>query len=109
MGRITIAAFKPHAGKETQLLAVIADRLPLLRRLGLATERAHIVARARDGTILEVSEWVSDEAIERAHSTPEVLALWARFDECCEHVRLAVLEEASELFATFEAVEVAGD
>jgi len=104
VGRITIAAFKPKPGKEEDLLGVLADRLPLLRRLGLATEREHIVMRTRAGMIVEVSEWISDEAIDKAHETPEVLALWARFDACCSYVKLDTLAEAHEDFATFDAI-----
>ena len=32
MGRITIAAFQPKQGRESELLRVLADRLPLARR-----------------------------------------------------------------------------
>jgi len=34
---------------------------------------------ARDGTIIEVSEWKSQEAIEAAHKNPNVLAMWNKF------------------------------
>ncbi|MEZ6241672.1 MAG: hypothetical protein R3B57_01375 [Phycisphaerales bacterium] len=105
MGRIVIAAFRPKAGMESELLGVIADRLPLLRGLGLATQRANITMRASDGTIVDVSEWVDEEAIERAHRTPEVLALWERFSACSDYVSLNTLGEVNEMFATFEAVE----
>lgn len=104
MGQISVAAFRAKPGKEAELLAVIADRLPLLRRLGLATDRPAILMRSRDGVLVQASEWVSEEAIERAHHTPEVLALWARFDACCTFVKLGSLAEAADMFATFEAV-----
>lgn len=104
MGRITIASFQPKPGKEAALLQVIAERLPLLRRLGLATDRANITFRAGNGVIVDVSEWVDDAAIDRAHHTPEVLALWARFSACCDFVKLDTLEEVHDMFATFEAV-----
>jgi quinol monooxygenase YgiN len=104
MPRITIAAFKPKPHHEPQLLAVLADRLPLLRRLNLATQRDHILMRSRDGTILEVSQWLSDEAIAKAHQTPELLALWARFDACCTYVKLDTLPESHDLFATFTSM-----
>lgn len=104
MGQVSVAAFRPRAGKESELLAVIADRLPLLRRLGLATDRPEITMRAAGGVIVHISEWTSSEAIDRAHQTPEVLALWSRFDACSEYVRLTTLDEAHEPFATFEAV-----
>jgi hypothetical protein len=105
MSRITVAAYKPKAGKERDLLAVIAERLPLLRRLGLATERKHLVMRSASGVYIEVSEWVSDEAIQRAHGMPEVLALWQRFEGCAQFVRLDTLKEVHDNFATFEAIE----
>ncbi len=52
MGMISVAAFRPRPGREKELLDVLADRLPLLRRLGLATQRDAILMRSRDGTIL---------------------------------------------------------
>jgi len=104
MGRITIAAFKPKPGREADLLAVIKDRLPLLRRLGLSTAREAVLMRTREGVIIEVSEWVSEEAIAKAHQTPEVLALWGRFYDCSHHVMLDTLAEAHEDFATFSAI-----
>jgi hypothetical protein len=105
MGRIVIAAFRPHPGKEAELLGVIADRLPLLRRLGLATQRRPMLVRSREGVIIEVSEWVSQEAIDRAHREPEVLALWERYGRCCEYVKLGALAEAGDDFAVFEAID----
>ncbi len=104
MGLISVAAFKPKAGMEGEVIALLRERLPLLRRLGLATERASITMRSREGVIVEVSEWASAEAIEKAHETPEVLALWERFEACSEYVKLGSLAECGEMFATFEAV-----
>lgn len=105
MGQISIAAFKPKPGKEQDLLRVIADRLPLLRQLGMATDRPHITVRSKDGVIVHISEWTSDEAIEKAHRTPEVLALWDRFAACSQYVPLATLSEVHEDFATFKSID----
>jgi len=101
---ISVVGFKPKAGMETELLDALADRVALLRRLGLATDRPTITARARGGVIVEISEWVDQDAIGRAHETPEVTALWTRFDACSEYVKLGSLEECDELFATFETI-----
>ena len=105
MGQISVAAYRPKPGKETELLAVIADRLPLLRGLGLATERPAVLMRSRDGVIIQVSEWADGGAIDKAHETPEVLALWERFGACCEYVKLHALPESRDGFATFEAID----
>ena len=104
MGKIVIAAFKPKPGKEADLLAVIDDRLPLLRKLGLATERVNITMRSDNGTIIDVSEWTDEAAIATAHETPEVLELWKRFESCSEYVKLESLDEVGHEFATFEAI-----
>ena len=104
MGVITVAAFRPKPGREDELLGVIADRLPLLRSLGLATEREPVLCRAADGAIIEISEWASPEAIERAHETPEVHALWERFEACSGFISVRELGETEGPFATFEAI-----
>lgn len=106
MGKISIVAFKPKLGQEAELRAVIASRLPLLRSLGLATERTNITMRSASGVIIDVSEWVDEEAIAKAHQTPEVLAMWERFDACCEFVKLDTLTESHDDFASFDAVEL---
>ncbi|MGE3108176.1 MAG: ATP-binding protein [Phycisphaerales bacterium] len=104
MGVISFAAFRPKPGKDADLLAVIADRLPLLRRLGLATDREHIVVRTPSGIILEVSEWVSQDAIDAAHHTPDVLTLWNRFSACSDYLPPNDAGEFAGMFPTFPAV-----
>ncbi|MBL8745946.1 MAG: hypothetical protein JNK58_06270 [Phycisphaerae bacterium] len=104
MGLISIAAFKARPGKDADLVKVIDDRLPLLRRLGLATDREEIRCRSGDGVIITISEWMDHAAIDRAHKTPEVHDLWKRFDLCAEFVKLDALAESHEAFATFEAM-----
>ena len=44
--------------------------------------------RARDGMIIEISEWKSREAIDAAHKNPNVLALWEKFFAVCDCVPL---------------------
>ena len=104
MGLISIAAFKAKPGKDAELIKVIDDRLPVLRRLGLSTDRAEIRCRSKDGVVITISEWTDQAAIDRAHQTPEVLALWGRFAACCEWLKLDSIDECREDFATFEAM-----
>jgi hypothetical protein len=61
--------------------------------------------RSRDGTIIEVSEWKSQEAIEAAHKNSNVLAMWNKFFAVCDCVPLNTLAEANDIFAGFEPVE----
>jgi quinol monooxygenase YgiN len=93
MGLLVIAACRPKPGKQNDLLQLLREHLPILRGLGLATERPATVMRAQDGTLLEVFEWASQEAIAAAHQNPEVQKLWERFADACDYVAPAdVLE-----------------
>src|SRR5205814_1331609 len=63
-------AYRPKPGKGDELLELVQSRVPTLRQEGLVTDRAPTIMRARDGTIVEVSEWKSREAIDAAHKNP---------------------------------------
>jgi len=101
-GVIVIVAYRPKPGKEKELLALVRSRVPTLRKEGLVTNRVPTIMRARDGTIIEVSEWKSHEAIDAAHKNPNVLAMWNKFFAICDCVPLKTLAEAQEMFAGFE-------
>ena len=103
---LVIVCFKPKPGQENDLLAVLSDHQPVLRSLGLVTDRAAVVMRAKDGTMIEVFEWKSQAAIEAAHSNPEVHKLWKRFEAVCDYVPINSLAEAAHMFPGFEPVEV---
>ena len=59
-----------------------------------------------DGTIVEVFEWVSTDAIAAAHSNPAVLAMWGRYTAACDIVPLHQLAEAQQLFAGFAPLDL---
>ena len=103
-GVIVIVAYRPKRGKERELLDLVRSRVPTLRKEGLVTDRAPVIMRARDGTIIEVSEWKSQEAIDAAHKNPNVLAMWNQFFALCDCVPLKSLAEAEEMVAGFEPV-----
>ncbi|MBA3887677.1 MAG: antibiotic biosynthesis monooxygenase [Acidobacteria bacterium] len=105
MGRAVIVAYTPKPGKEQQLLAAVRKHLHILRQEQLATDRTAHVMRAGDGTIVEVFEWRSTDAIQQAHRNPAVNALWEEFSAACEYTPLAKLTEAQQMFAEFETVE----
>lgn len=108
MGRFVIAAYTPKAGKEQELLAAVARHLQVLRAEQLVTERPAHVMRAGDGTIVEVFEWRSAEAVRLAHENPAVRALWAEFGAACDYTPLAKLAESQQMFAEFDAVALSG-
>jgi quinol monooxygenase YgiN len=104
MGRMVIVAYRPKPGKESALLQLTREHVPILRAEGLATDRQPYAMRAADGTIVEVFEWSSDTAMASAHTNPQVQAMWGRYAEACEYVPLNALSEAQQMFAGFEPI-----
>ena len=102
MGSISVACYKPRPGFEQALLELVRNHLPPLRAQGLVTERAPIVMRTADGTIVEIFEWVSQEAIAGAHKNPAVLDLWKRFEVLCSYETPSNIAEFHNMFAHFE-------
>jgi hypothetical protein len=106
MGRIVIVLYRPKNGKEKELLEIVKEHVPILRREKLATERKAIVGRAADGTIVEIFEWTSPDAIRQAHSNNVVGRLWERFGEVCEFEVPVNVKEFQSVFSEFEPIDV---
>jgi len=104
MGRIVIVAYRPKPDCAAALDRLVADHVPYLRSLGLVSDRAPVVMRAGDGTVVEVFEWISADAIGRAHKSAEVQDLWLQFATVCDYVPVAEVAEAAALFSEFEAM-----
>ena len=103
-GVVVIVAYRPKPGKENELIDLVRSRVPTLRKEGLVSDRVPTIMRSRDGTIIEVSEWKSREAIDAAHKNPNVLAMWNKFFAICDCIPVNTLAEANEMFAGFEPI-----
>lgn len=104
MGRIVIVAYKPKPGKAEALKELTKTHVPRLLKEGLVTTRQPVIMEAAEGTIVEVFEWLSDEAIASAHHNHEVLQLWKEYFEVCDIVPLNTITETGDMFATFNPV-----
>ncbi len=105
MGRIVIACYKPKPQKAAELAALMRTHLTKLRAEGLVTSRASVMMTAEDGTVIEVVEWASADAIARSHQTAELQALWDEYLEVCEYLPLAEVAGTDEAFAEFEPAD----
>ncbi|WP_164019812.1 hypothetical protein [Pyxidicoccus trucidator] len=106
MPNMVIAVYRPREGRQSELLELVREHVPALQKLGLATKRPALVMRAKDGSLVEIFEWVSAEAVEKAHHHPEVQMLWQGFEEVAEWSSLGSLEEAKTPFSHFDLVEL---
>jgi hypothetical protein len=103
--QVVIVAYRPKPGKEADLLQLTREHLVVLRGQGLATDMPETVLLAEGGVVVEVFEWAPGGA-ERAHQNPVVLALWKRYFDACDMVRLCDLGEATQMFASFRRLEL---
>ena len=60
----------------------------------------------KNGTVVEVFEWRSAEAIHQAHGSAVVQALWEEFGAACDYMPLSKLSEAHQMFAEFDSIEL---
>jgi hypothetical protein len=105
MGRTTIVAYKPKPGKQPALKELMKTHVPRLKQEGLVRDKESYIMEASDGTIVEVFEWLSDEAIQKAHHNPEVQKMWGEYAEVCDYIPLGNLTETGNLFSGFIALD----
>ena len=105
MGVTVIVGYKPKPGKEAALKELMKTHLPRLKEQGLVRDKVSYIMEAGDGTIVEVFEWLSDEAIQKAHTDPEVQKMWAEYAAVCDYVPVGTLAEAANLFSSFTALD----
>ena len=106
MSVMVIACYKPKPGQEAALLAEVKNHLPILRAEGLVGDGPSLAGRAKDGTIVEVFCWTSQDAIDTAHQNETVGAMWGRFAAVCEYTTIKDVDGAGELFTPLEPLEL---
>ena len=103
---VVFALYKPHPGKDAEMLKLVARHYPALRKFELVTARVPIVARSANGTIVEVFEWVDGDAHSRVRQHREIAAIWEEMAKIGEMPKLGTLPECAESFPHFEPVAV---
>jgi len=105
---VVIAVYKPREGCRDHLHQTLHKHVPVLRKLGLVTDRAPLFLESIKGeAVLEIFEWVSEEAVERAHREERVQAIWEELGRYAEFSKLESLAEAADLFPHFRLTDPA--
>ncbi|MCM3116798.1 antibiotic biosynthesis monooxygenase [Neobacillus sp. MER 74] len=99
---VFMALYRPNPGKEEELKELLKVHIPTLREEELITSRELLTLQAEDGTIIEIAEWRSTEAIEKAHQSSKVMAVWNKIGELSELTSLSTLAEAQHPFPNFK-------
>src|SRR5215212_5900306 len=95
---LAFATYKAKAGQEEALQELIKKHLPILRELQLATERDNYIAVSKNGTVIEVFEWTSMNAINAAHQHPAVADIWEKLILIADFTPMNLLPEATAPF-----------
>jgi hypothetical protein len=100
-----IAAYRPKPGRDRELRELINEHRRTLADAQLVTQRKPLILRARsDGTLLEIFEWTSARAADRAHRYAPIRAMWKKLAEVADFVALSDIKEAGKAFSHFEAL-----
>ena len=85
-----LAVYKPKPGKDAEVMALVRRHVPALRKEGL---------------LIEIASWKSEDSARAAHANPRVMEIWGAFAACCDFQQLKNLAEAQQEFAHFERLE----
>jgi len=102
--RIVMVAYKPKTGMENTLKELVKSHHARLKEQDLVTDRTPIMMQSQDGTIIEVFEWKSLDAIQQAHTNKVVGEMWAEFAQVCDYTPIGKLSESADLFANYTAI-----
>lgn len=105
MGRVVIVIYRPLKGKEAALEHLVKSHHAVLQQENLVTVRKPVIMKAIDESIVEIFEWISPEAIEKAHANPVVGQLWEKFNEVCTYEKPVDLNEFHNIFSEFESID----
>ena len=102
---LAFAAYKPKPGQEEELMKLVEKHLPKLRELELAAARENYIAKSQDGTIVEIFEWESMDAISAAHQHPAISDIWEKMTLVADFLPINQLPECRGPFADFKILK----
>lgn len=102
--RMTFAMYVPKSGKDEALMEIVNTHVTTLRQYGLVTDRDNYISKSSEGVIIEVFEWVSEEAKNAAHEHPAIAQIWERMTPLCEFGQMKHLREANMPFPNFTCI-----
>lgn len=92
-----LVTYRPKAGHESEIEALVRKHWSALNAAGLVTEEAVTIWRATDKrtgqvSLVEKFAWKDEEAPGIAHQLPEVMAIWEPMTPILDELKLATIE-----------------
>ncbi len=104
MGRVFLIIYRPHKGKEQELLSTLKSGYAPLLAGGYVTDRPPILMKAKNGNLLMIFEWKEKESREKAQVDPAIQEQWKRVSKLSEFEKPDSLIEFQDVFPEFEAI-----
>jgi hypothetical protein len=92
-----IITYVPKQGKEAELLSLVKQHEPALRKVGLVTDEPFRVWKAYDvrkqrEQFIEYFVWKDGKSSDVAHQTPEIMAVWEPMGPVLEELMICEVE-----------------
>lgn len=102
---LTFGTYKPKAGKEAELIELIRQHQPTLRKFGLLTSKEGFIVQSQDGTIIEVFEWKGLQEVQAAKQHPVISAMWEKMHSIGDCPPMKDIPETATSFPGFEVLK----
>jgi hypothetical protein len=95
---ISLCRYWVKPEKEAEFRKLLDKHWPIFSKLGLVADRpAHVIFRGTDKQrgifYVEIFPWKDAEAVNRAHSLPEVASVWEPMGACCTEMEFPEVEQ----------------
>jgi hypothetical protein len=104
MHHIALILYSPRKGRKQELIEMLQHNIPVMRKLGLVTDREQILAGTKDGSIIQIFEWKSQDSQEQAMAHPVVQEMWLKAGNISEFQKPAAVAEFNEVFSMFKTI-----
>lgn len=102
---LAFAMYRPKKGKSKELKKLLKNHIPTMEKLGLITKHSAHRVESKDGTVIEIFEWKGDAAKKKAHSHPQMRAIWGPMMEICDFPLMKDLPESKLFFPNFKLLK----
>lgn len=104
MAKIALIVYKPWKDKSKELIDSLLANIPVMRKLGLVTDREQIVAQSKDGCIIQIFEWREEASEEQAMAHPVVQEMWMKVSKMSEFKKPMDIAEFQEQLSKFDTI-----
>ena len=105
MAKVAIIVLKPKKERTEELIALLKQSNTTMKRLGVSSNKDHIIYSSEDGSIIPIFEWAREDSQDVAAEHVEIRSLWMEAERLCEFLKPTALKEFNEVFPSFTIIK----